>query len=42
MMHLTCTLVEFAGLCNVPFAKPGPLSNGWPDSIDVITRQDCV
>lgn len=39
---LTCTLVEFAGLFNVPFAKLGPLSNRWPDSIDVISRQDGV
>lgn len=38
----TCTLVEFAGLCNVPFAKSGPLSDRWPDSIDVITGQNCI
>lgn len=38
----TCTLVEFAGLCNVPFAKSGPLSDRWPDSIDVVTGQNCV
>lgn len=41
-MHLTCTFVEFAGLCYIPFAEPCPLSNRWPDSIDIITGQDCV
>lgn len=41
-MQLTRTFVEFAGLCNVPFAKPSPLSNRSPDSIDIITGQDSV
>lgn len=39
---LTCTFVELAGLCNVPFAEFGPLSNRWSFAIDVITGQDCV
>lgn len=40
--HLTRTLVELAGLCDVPFAKHGPLSNRWPGSIDIVTGQDGV
>lgn len=42
LLSLTCTLVEFAGLRNVAFAEPGPLSDRRPDSIDVITGRDCV
>lgn len=41
-MCLTCTFVEFAGLCNVPFAQPGPLTDRWPGSIDIISGQNGV
>lgn len=39
---LTCTFVELARLCNVPFAEFGPLSNSWSFATDVITGQDRV
>ena len=41
-MYLTCTFVEFASLCNVPSAEPGPLSNRGPDSVHIVTGQDGV
>lgn len=39
---LTRTLVELAGLRDVPLAQFGPLSNRWPFAIEVITGQDGV
>lgn len=39
---LTCTFVELAGLCDVPFAEFGPLSNRWSFAIDIITGEDGV
>lgn len=33
---LTGAFVEFACLCNIPFAKPGSLANGWSHSIHII------
>lgn len=38
----TRTLVELAGLRDVPFAQFGPLSNRWSFAVDVIAGQDCV
>lgn len=39
---LTCTFVEFAGLCDVPLAEFGPLSDRWSFAVDVITGHDRV
>lgn len=39
---LTGTFVELAGLCNVPEAEFGPLSDRWSFPVDVVTGQDGV
>lgn len=39
---LTGTFVELAGLCNVPPAEFGPLSDRWSFPVDVIAGQDGV
>lgn len=39
---LTCTFVELAGLCDVPLAEFGPLSDRWSFAVDVITGHDRV
>lgn len=39
---LTRTFVELAGLCNVPSAEFGPLSDRWSFPVDFITGQDGV
>lgn len=39
---LTGAFVEFACLCNIPFAQPGSLSNGWAHSIHIVAWQDGV
>lgn len=42
MSCLTGAFVEFACLCDIPFAESGSLANGRPYSIHIISRQDGV
>lgn len=39
---LTGALVEFACLCNIPFAQSGSLANGWSHSVHIVAWQDGV
>jgi len=39
---LTWTLVKFACLCDVSFAQSGPLTDGRPDSVHIISWQNGV
>lgn len=39
---LTGAFVEFACLCDIPFAESGPLANGWSHAIHIVAWQDGV
>lgn len=39
---LTGAFVEFACLCDIPFAQSGSLANGWTHSIHIVAWQDGV
>ncbi|TNN50463.1 hypothetical protein EYF80_039332 [Liparis tanakae] len=39
---LTGAFVEFACLCDIPFAQPGPLANGRSHPVHIVARQDGV
>lgn len=39
---LTGAFVEFACLCNIPFAESSSLTDGWSHSIHVVPWQDGV
>lgn len=39
---LTGAFVEFACLCDIPFAQSGSLANGWSHSVHIVAWQDGV
>ena len=39
---LTGAFVEFACLCDIPFAQSGSLANRWSDAVHIVAWQDSV